>query len=311
MNASLFRGFGLSGAALLCLLIGPAARAALPLPPAPDGGYVNQNTAEGDEALLNLTTGSNNTAIGFRALKGNLSGTQNTASGALALELNTGYNNTATGYAALELNTTGQNNTATGVGALQSNTNGLANTASGASALANSTTGENNTAAGTAALLGNTTGENNTASGANALQDNSTGSFNIGLGFLAGSRLTTGDNNIDIGNFNPNSFGTSDVAGEDNTIRIGHPDVQTNTYIAGINGITVSGANPVVIDASGHLGTTTAAALGGLTSGDLLFRRVPSTLPVGGFTRLGTTQQNIKNLLGKSITITLDVYQKN
>ena len=33
--------------------------------PAPDGGYPNQNTAEGDNALLKLTTGADNTAIGF------------------------------------------------------------------------------------------------------------------------------------------------------------------------------------------------------------------------------------------------------
>ena len=33
--------------------------------PPPDGGYLNCNTAEGDDALLSLTTGSENTADWF------------------------------------------------------------------------------------------------------------------------------------------------------------------------------------------------------------------------------------------------------
>src|ERR1051325_11450746 len=37
--------------------------------PPPDGGYPNGNTAEGQTALLNLTTGSYNTAVGFVALR--------------------------------------------------------------------------------------------------------------------------------------------------------------------------------------------------------------------------------------------------
>jgi hypothetical protein len=44
----------------------PGAQAVVP---APDGGYPGQNTAEGQNALLNLTTGTNNTAVGWFSLK--------------------------------------------------------------------------------------------------------------------------------------------------------------------------------------------------------------------------------------------------
>src|SRR5258708_322315 len=41
----------------------------LAVSPAPDGGYPGANTAEGTDALLNLTTGVQNTAVGFLFLK--------------------------------------------------------------------------------------------------------------------------------------------------------------------------------------------------------------------------------------------------
>ena len=37
--------------------------------PAPDGGYPNFTTAEGQNALLNLTTGAGNTAVGSFSLE--------------------------------------------------------------------------------------------------------------------------------------------------------------------------------------------------------------------------------------------------
>src|SRR5437867_500640 len=54
--------------ALCCFALSPMAQA---VSPPPDGGYPSDNTAEGDSALLNLTTGLDNTAIGSQALSNN------------------------------------------------------------------------------------------------------------------------------------------------------------------------------------------------------------------------------------------------
>src|SRR6266480_2193791 len=106
--------------ALAWLALAPAARA---VDPPPDGGYPNGNTAEGQDALFSLTTGSDNTANGFEALFFNTTGYSNTANGFDALFFNTtGYSNTAAGDVALGYNTTGFGNTATGFWALLSNT---------------------------------------------------------------------------------------------------------------------------------------------------------------------------------------------
>jgi hypothetical protein len=238
--------------------------------PPPDGGYANNNTAEGTDALFSLTTGANNTAAGYTALHNNTIGDYNTATGSNALFSNfsgsgntaQGYNalaantigiaNTAQGKDALAANTTGSVNTATGDVALSSNTNGSANTASGVNALSSNTSASNNTADGFAALMSNTTGVNNTASGASALTSNSTGSNNIALGYQAGSNLTNGNNNIDIG--------SPGVATDTGKIRIGTKGSHNSTFIAGIFGATVSGAAVVSIDNKGRLGTTTSSA---------------------------------------------------
>jgi hypothetical protein len=93
--------------------------------PAPDGGYVNDNTAEGDNALNSLTSGQDNTAIGFAALAINEIGDYNTATGSAALNGNSsGAYNTATGFRALVV-TNADDNTATGALALQADTTGF------------------------------------------------------------------------------------------------------------------------------------------------------------------------------------------
>src|SRR5215475_6327923 len=69
--------------------------------PPPDGGYPGNNTAEGQNALLSLTSGTFNTAIGSLSLKSDTTGGGNTAIGAATLLANTADQNTATGLAAL------------------------------------------------------------------------------------------------------------------------------------------------------------------------------------------------------------------
>jgi Chaperone of endosialidase len=248
---------------LACFAPLPMAHA---ISPPPDGGYPGGNTAEGQNALFSLTTGTHNTAVGLFSLRNVTDGSFNTALGAGTLLSNTGSENTAIGAGALLSNTTGDNNTANGESALFYNTTGIRNTAVGAQALLNNTTASNNTAIGVNALQSNTSGNTNTASGVEALQrnntgskntatgvhalrNNTTGSFNIALGEKAGINLTTGDNNIDIG------YNVSGTTGESGTIRIGDPNVQGATFIAGISGATVPGGAPVVVDTSGHLGT--------------------------------------------------------
>ena len=229
INLSLFPGvFGLfvfSG-----LVLTPMAEA---VSPAPDGGYAGNNTAEGTDALLSLTSGIDNTALGFEALVSNTAGNLNTAVGVDALLRNTtGSENTATGLNALISNTTGSSNTANGVDALSSNTTGFQNAATGFQALFSNTTGFHNTAAGFQALFSNTTGNHNTAAsdnalfnnttgslntaiGAHSLDQNVTGSSNVAVGFQAGFSIT-GSGNVCIGQ---NIFG---LAGESNVTRIGN-----------------------------------------------------------------------------------------
>src|SRR6516164_231559 len=95
--------------ALACFALSPSAQAVVP---APDGGYPNNNTAEGSGALFSLTTGTDNTAIGFAALYSNTGGNGwgNTAVGSQALFNNKfGFANTAIGIEALCLNNGGDN----------------------------------------------------------------------------------------------------------------------------------------------------------------------------------------------------------
>ena len=184
--------------------------------PPPDGGYPGGNTAEGQNALLNLTSGGFNTAVGWLSLRSDTTGEFNTAIGAAALFRNNGDENTALGTGALLSNSTGIQNTATGAFALFGNTgpadnpswpSGIAgsfNTANGDRALFSNTTGAANTAIGGSALFNNTIGSTNTAVGSIALSNNSSGNNNIALGFAAGAAVSTADEVIAIGTLGQN-----------------------------------------------------------------------------------------------------------
>ena len=236
--------------ALVCFAALPKAQA---VSPPPDGGYPGGNTAEGDNALFNLTTGVWNTALGAQALNRDTSGHQNTATGYQSLSSNTiggqntasgarslfsnldGNENTATGYQSLSSNTIGRQNTASGAWSLFSNVHGEGNTADGYKALAynrgyfnaavgaqalwRNTIGQNNTAVGAGALTHNTTAERNTAAGSNALEDNTTGGYNTATGYAALKSNRTGRFNTAIGDLAlyGSTFGDSNTAIGDNT----------------------------------------------------------------------------------------------
>jgi polyhydroxyalkanoate synthesis regulator phasin len=71
------------------------------------------------------------------------------------------------------------------------------------------------------------------------------------LGNNAGYNVTTGSDDILIGN--------TGNAADANLIRIGTSGEHNSTYIAGIYGVTPSGAGEVVINSSGQLGTVTSS----------------------------------------------------
>ena len=165
-----------------CLELAPSATA---LTPAPGGGYPNLTTAEGQNALFSLSTGSANTAVGSFSLEDLVIGSFNTAVGAGTLLFNHADSNTAIGTAALLVNTDGDSNTAVGVGALENNT-ASGNTAIGSNSLFSNTTGGTldntlnfdvgpNVAVGEQALQRNTIASGNTAVGYQALRNNTTG----------------------------------------------------------------------------------------------------------------------------------------
>jgi len=255
---------------LVCAAAGPNLQAVVP---PPDGGYPGGNTAEGQKALLSLTTGGFNTGVGFLSLRTNSTGGFNTAVGAGTLLANTGNNNTATGAGALLSNSTGFNNTANGTLALFSNTEGDSNTAYGITALFANTIGAQNTAVGLGALTHNTEGGGNTAVGLIALSSNTTGSVNTAVGANALGSNDGGNQNTAVGQFalGNNINGTSNIAlgssagtgvtTADNVICIGTPgqNVANSCYIGQIFGVTSSGGIGVFINADGKLGTATSS----------------------------------------------------
>jgi trimeric autotransporter adhesin len=240
--------------------------------PAPDGGYPNDNTAEGTNALFSLTTGYGNTANGYQALFSDTTGSLNTANGWGALGSNTdGFSNVATGFQALFSNTTGNDNTAHGYNALFTNTVGSQNTAIGWGALfynrtasGNTATGYealfyntgfSNTATGSGALFYNRIGSTNTATGASALELNRTGSANTATGNYALELNDIGDNNTATGS---GALGFN-ISGSNNTATGylalygcgGGPDCSGATG----NNNTATGFNALISNTTGNRNT--------------------------------------------------------
>jgi len=275
--------------ALGAFALSPRVRA---VSPPPDGGYAGGNTAEGQAALLNLTSGTFNTAVGLLSLSGLKEGKFNTGLGAGTLVSNVADENTATGAGALLSNTTGNLNTANGAFALFLNTEGTFNTATGdrvlfskhrrsansafgSGALASNTVGFNNTANGMAALFHNTTGRDNTANGVQALTSNTTGGGNTANGDIALFNNTTGgDNTADgTGALQNNTTGGANTAlgagaglgvfTASHVIAIGTngADVSDSCFIGNIRGVTTANADaiPVLIDSAGQLGTLSSS----------------------------------------------------
>jgi hypothetical protein len=237
--------------------------------PPPDGGYPSFNTAEGQNALFNLTSGAGNTALGWYSLFSNTDGSFNTGVGAGTLALNTGGNNTAVGGAALLSNTTGIDNTAVGVTALVSNSTGYFNTATGVNALSSNSGGVSNNAFGWGTLLSNTTGTNNNAIGVRALQNNNEGNANVAVGEQALLSNTIGSGNTAIGFFAlQNSNGIENTAlgySAGSNVNSGSGNVCIGSGVTGIAGFSnrtwirniwgqPGGTQAVYVDSEGRLG---------------------------------------------------------
>jgi hypothetical protein len=212
-------GFFLIALILVGLALLPISNA-FGVTPAPDGGYLGWNTAEGQDALFSLTSGGFNTAIG--------------------------------GFA-LAVNSEGYWNVAVGQGALRNNTVS-ANVAVGTQALYNNTDGLSNTATGYQALFKNNHGDQNTAVGQKSLHENISGNHNTAIGWEAGAGNRSGSGNINIG-----SGTTANFEGESGAIRIGNPFYSgyNACYVQGIYGKSVdpSAQQTAVIDEFGKLGS--------------------------------------------------------
>jgi hypothetical protein len=279
----IYPAFALS--ALACVAFLPQALATCQ-----DACLTNDNTVQGNDALISLTTGTDNTGLGFQALFNNTTGIENTATGSNVLFSNTtGFDNTASGYSALYSNTIGYYNTAIGSQALYANTSGTGNNATGAFAMRANTTGSYNVADGQYALLYNTTGYQNTAVGEFALVANSTGggntavgaaalvygqrgsnntavgfgtfynffyggSNNIAIGAGAGDQVEHGNNNIEIGN--------GGALTDSGVIRIGTEGIHTAIYLAGIRETPLSHGTAVAVGITpdGQLGVRASSA---------------------------------------------------
>jgi hypothetical protein len=182
MNRSHSRGgFFILAVALCWFALSPALKAGCPNPP---GVCFGQNTAVGQDALFNVTTGVWNVGVGVQALFNDTIGNQNTAIGYQTLFTNVdGDHSTGIGSQALFNNTSGSDNVGVGFRTLYTNTTGSRNTGMGYRTLSFSDTGSENTAIGWNALYNNRNGGDfNTAVGSQAALHNLNSEFNVAVG---------------------------------------------------------------------------------------------------------------------------------
>ncbi len=217
----------------------------------------------------NLTTAKDAYINGLTVGRGGGNSINNTALGQNALQNNTtGVNNTALGQNTLKNNTNGNNNVAVGPSSLQLNTSGSTNIAIGHEALLYNTTGASNIGINSGALYNNTTGIYNIAIGQNSLIGNTVGTNNIGLGNSAGSNLSGNSNtNTFLGNFtnvasssrvynNSTAIGYQSIVNASNQIVLG--TATEKIYIPGsylgIN--TYTPGDGYALDVSGNVNAT-------------------------------------------------------
>ncbi len=186
---------------------------------------------------------------------------------------NTGSYCTGVGYQALTALSSGQANTCVGRIAGAAITTGSDNTLVGNSAMYVSNASRNTLmGSNIGSAFGQLTGADNCGLGYNGITSLTTGTFNCVMGSAVMASLTTGSYNICIGNTCGSAYNGAEssnillnnagVNGESNTMRLGTAGTgnkQVSTcYIAGINGVTVTGT-AVLCSTAGQLGTVASS----------------------------------------------------
>jgi hypothetical protein len=197
------------------------------------------NTAIGSTALRDNTTGSRNVAVGKMALEQNITGDRNIAIGTFTLCRNTsGRQNIGIGADTLWYNTTGNQNVGIGMAAVAENVSGSGNVGVGYSALHVIADNNENTAIGHCAMGGTATGDQNVAVGCRALYKTQ-GNYNVAIGTEAMAGAGTGTLNTAVGT----SALKANTSGKQNTA-IGNAALQkvtTGYYNVGV-GVTAGGS---------------------------------------------------------------------
>ena len=255
-------------------------------------GYYNTdgvaNVATGYEAGFVITTGNGNVFDGNGAGASNTTGSYNVFLGTLAggsivagsSNIDIGYNSgsngdesntirigaaqTAAYFAGINgqstnggvpvyIDSTGKLGTLGGTPSVDNVSNGYE---IGGNSVLSAGNYDANAYVGEQAGYANTQGAGNAFVGLQAGYNNNS-NYNTFLGYQAGYNNTTGSSDIYLGN-----VGCPSPCTENNTIRIGNQGAGSNqqntTYIAGINGSTVSNASPVYVDPNGQVGTSNA-----------------------------------------------------